>query len=118
LRTHEDIDTAIALITQSDADSLVSVMDVPHQFGLESLMVEEENRVKPVVDSTALTRQEKKQYVARNGPAILITRPETILTYQNLYGERIASYKMPTNRSTDIDSSEDLEYVSWLLSRD
>ena len=120
LRTAEDIDQAIRLIMNSDADSLVSTMDVPHQFGLESLMVEEAQPetawVSPALaENNNFRRQEKLQYVARNGPAIVITKPTTIEKFDSLYGEKILSYKMPMNRSADIDTMDDLEYVSWLI---
>ena len=122
LRTTQDIDKAINIAINTNADSVVSVMDVPHQFGLESLMIEESSSGESWVSSAiqsdqALRRQDKPQYVARNGPAIVITKPETIKQYGNLYGESIASYKMPANRSTDIDNIEDAEYVRWLMQK-
>ncbi len=121
LRTAQDIDNAINIAIDTNADAVVSVMDVPHQFGLESLMIEEastkEHWVSPALTNQPLRRQEKPHYVARNGPAIVITKPETIKQYGNLYGEKTASYKMPTNRSADIDNSDDLEYVQWLMQK-
>ena len=121
LRSADDIDQAINVILQSDADSLVSVIDVPHQFGIESLMTEQsdsqEKWLTPISDDNAFSRQKKPHYVARNGPAILITKPETIKQFGNLYGNKIASYKMPIHRSIDIDGPEDLDYASWLIQR-
>jgi len=120
LRLSSDIDNAIELMINSDADSLVSVMDVPHQFGIDSLMIENIDESGNWVESNStqqtLSRQEKIQYVARNGPAILITRPATIINSKSLYGDKVLSYKMPQSRSIDIDEPADLEYASWLLS--
>jgi len=75
--------------------------------------------IKPIETGSIkkLTRQEKNQYVARNGPAILITSPQTIMRHDSLYGENIAAYKMPASRSVDIDNLDDLEYASWLLKK-
>lgn len=120
LRTHQDIDAAIALMQGNSADSLVSVMDVPHQFGPDSLMIENTEGEAIWVENSAqttqiLSRQSKTAYVARNGPAILITRPETINSYGSLYGNKVLSYKMPTSRSIDIDEQADLEHAEWLL---
>jgi len=118
LRSAYDIQSAIQKIINTDADSLVSVMNVPHQFGIESLMVEKNELVSSYMKSEArYTRQEKINYVARNGPAIVITRPNTIKKFNTLYGENILSYKMPNNRSVDIDSIEDLDYASYLLEK-
>ena len=90
-------------------------MDVPHQFGLDSLMIEDQGFVTPNTSNNLLRRQDKTNFVARNGPAIVITKPETIKNFDNLYGDMILSYKMPMTRSADIDSIDDLDYVSWLL---
>ena len=121
LRLSSDIDNAIKLITNSKADSLVSVMDVPHQFSIQSLMQEKVNESGSWLENNdsiqVLSRQEKAQYVARNGPAILITKPETIINHQSLYGDKVLSYKMPQSRSVDIDEQDDLDYASWLLKK-
>ena len=118
LRTTLDIDNAIKQLLLSDADSLVSVMDVPHQFGLDSLMVEENGFVHAAKTASDTTRrQEKTAFVARNGPAIVITKPSTVKAYNNLYGEKISAYKMPANRSADIDGVDDLDYIAWLLQK-
>jgi len=115
LRTSEDIDNAVNIMIQSNADTLVSVMDVPHQFGIDSQMYEEDGLVYPVKKTTPLTRQKKRSLLARNGPAILITKPETIKNYDSIYGHKTAFYKMSAKNSVDIDNLDDLEYVSWLL---
>jgi len=118
LRTALDIDNAIKQLLLSDADSLVSVMDVPHQFGLDSLMVEENGFVHAAKTASDTTRrQEKTAFVARNGPAIVITKTSTVKAYNNLYGEKIVAYKMPANRSADIDGIDDLDYIAWLLQK-
>ncbi|NKB76638.1 MAG: acylneuraminate cytidylyltransferase family protein [Gammaproteobacteria bacterium] len=118
LRSVEAIDGSIAKMCEYDADSLVSVMDVPHQFSVDSQMIEEGNYVHPVGgDIGRLRRQEKTHYVARNGPAILITSPATVENYQSLYGERTLSYKMSRMESMDIDGLEDIWYVEQALLR-
>ena len=112
LRDAQMIDDCITLMMASDADSLVSVMDVPHQFSPDSQMQAHQGYVKPVTGKVGrLRRQEKTQYVARNGPAILITRPSTLIDTQSLYGERILSYKMNRLDSMDIDEADDI----WLV---
>lgn len=116
LRTTEDIDTAIEMITNSDADSVVSVMDVPHQFGIESLMIENDGYVMAAVDKNSFRRQDKAKYVARNGPAIVVTRPETLENFDTIYGKSVLSYKMPHDRSADIDQISDIAYIEWLIS--
>ena len=117
LRTTEDIERAIQMMSEGNADSLVSVVDVPHQFGLESLMIEEDGLLKAAVEGNQFRRQDKVHYVARNGPAIVITRPETIKNSNSIYGDSVLSYKMPPRRSVDIDDIDDINFVEWLMSK-
>ena len=113
LRTSQSIDQSIELMQNHDADSLVSVVEVPHQFGMDSQMVEQNGLVKPALGNALgkLRRQDKPRYVARNGPAILITRPATLVNHGSLYGEKILSFLMNDIESLDIDRPDDL----WLF---
>lgn len=119
LRSAVAISNACNIFKQSDADSLVSVIPVPHQFSPSSLMQANGEWLTPIESftSAALRRQDKPVLFARNGPAILITRPETLATYGNLYGEKILKFEMTHEESVDIDSQQDLEYAAWLLGR-
>jgi len=119
LRSAAAISNACELFEQSDADSLVSVIPVPHQFSPSSLMQANEEWLTPIENFTSapLRRQDKPVFFARNGPAILITRPDTLATHGNLYGERILKFEMRPEESVDIDSQQDLEYAAWLLGR-
>lgn len=121
LRTTESIDQAIAMMLDRKADSLVSVVRVPHHFSVDSQMVEQNGLLRPFLSARSeqsptgglgpLRRQDKPSYFARNGPAILITRPETLARYGSLYGDTILPFEMDTIESLDIDGPDDL----WLL---
>jgi CMP-N,N'-diacetyllegionaminic acid synthase len=119
LRSAAAISNACKLFEQGDADSLVSVIPVPHQFSPSSLMQANGDWLTPIDSYTSapLRRQDKPAFFARNGPAILITRPETLAAHGNLYGEKILKFEMTHEESVDIDSQQDLEYAAWLLVR-
>ena len=83
-RTPDNIKSAVRLYEAMRADSLVSVCDVPHQFTPGSLMRSVGGALHFEKAKTH-TRQNKDQYLARNGPAILITSVDTVLN-GSLYG--------------------------------
>ncbi|MDG2089259.1 MAG: acylneuraminate cytidylyltransferase family protein [Arenicellaceae bacterium] len=119
MRSSASITSACEMIEEVPADSLVSVVPVPHQFTPSSLMESRDNWLRPCesLASAPLRRQDKPQFFARNGPAILISKPATLKMHGNLYGEKILKFEMSDEESVDIDSERDLEYADWLLSR-
>lgn len=121
MRRAEHIDDAVAkLLADCDADTVVSVTEVPHRFHPYSVMV---------LDAGVLTdfwtdevqfdrhrRQNLPTLVARNGPAVLGTRVASLIKYRSFYGARIIAYEMNLVDSLDIDTEEDLRLVEAVLS--
>jgi CMP-N,N'-diacetyllegionaminic acid synthase len=117
LRVARHIDEAVALLLDSDADTVVSVMEVPHRFHPQSLMRIEEDRLHPLIEGSefVLRRQDLPTLYARNGPAILVIRPSQIAT-GNFYSGHTVPYVMSTVDSLDIDTPEDLEVAEAVMS--
>jgi CMP-N-acetylneuraminic acid synthetase len=117
LRRAEHIDGAIDLLEQSGADSVVSVVEVPHQFSPVSVMKLEGNRLRPFLDSATVTRrQDKPTLYARNGPAVLAVR-RRVLEAGSLYGDDCRPFVMEAADSVDVDGPADLALVELMLSR-
>lgn len=117
LRRAEHIDEAIALLESSGADSVVSVVEVPHQFNPSSVMRLADGRLRPFLDGPTITRrQDKPRLFARNGPAVLAVRVTT-LESGSLYGEHCRPLVMAAADSLDIDTADDLALVDLVLSR-
>lgn len=114
LRSSKHINESMTLIAaDKDADSLVSIVPVPHNMVPESIMKIEGNFLIPYMDSKINRRQEKPCYFARNGAAIYISHSD-ILNH-GILGKKILPYKMDENSSIDIDSLHDLEKAESLL---
>jgi CMP-N-acetylneuraminic acid synthetase len=117
LRRAEHIDAAIDLLESSGADSVVSVVEVPHQFHPLSVMTIEGDRLRPMSDGPTVTRrQDKPRVYARNGPAVLAVRA-TVLRAGSLYGDEICPVVMSPRESLDIDDAWDLELADLILSK-
>ena len=115
LRRAEHVDEAVELLVGSGADSVVSVVEVPHRYRPGSLMALDGERLVRLADDHAATRQEKPLVYARNGPAVLALRPERIGA--DLYGGDCRPYVMGMRESIDVDEPFDLELAELLLSR-
>lgn len=115
LRESSDIDKALDLFKDKDADSLVSVVQVPHNMTPASLMVKDGYGMLTHYESgeKCYRRQDKPVFYARNGAAIYITKTSKIK--EGILCGKIASYEMPFIRSFDVDEMEDLELVRTIL---
>lgn len=119
LRRAEHIDAAVDLLLKEGADSVVSVVKVPHQFNPASVLLLEEGRLRPFMPELAhlLRRQDKPEVYARNGPAVLACTRAVVMDEGRLYGQRTLPLVMAPEDSHDIDTPLDLELAAWLLAR-
>jgi CMP-N-acetylneuraminic acid synthetase len=114
------IDAAVDMLEQTGADSVVTVMPVPHNFTPGSLLQLDGDRLTPwgrAADSSpaATRRQDKPRLFARNGPAVLAVRPSVIEAQHALYGRDTRGLVMSREESIDIDDPFDLEVAELLL---
>lgn len=115
-RDARHIDEAVALLEQRSADTVVSVVRVPHNMVPTSLMEIRQSWLEFCAspEQRQFRRQSKEALFARNGPAILLNRRATI-DGAGLYGDRIAAYEMDHLVSLDIDEPQDLQVAEALL---
>jgi CMP-N,N'-diacetyllegionaminic acid synthase len=115
-RRAEHVDAAIALLEISGADSVVTVIPVPHQFTPLSLMRLDGDRLRPAVDGDApLRRQDKPRLFARNGPAVVAVRTAVLMAQRTLYGPDTRGLVMSREDSLDVDDGLDLEMAELLM---
>ncbi|MBE0471681.1 MAG: acylneuraminate cytidylyltransferase family protein [Methyloprofundus sp.] len=118
-RTANDIVEALALL-KPKVDSVVS-MQRSHQLpqflyrrteqGMALLNLEDS------LERVQMTRsQDNPDYFYPNG-AIYIARTSSFLKNRTFYGQNLAIYEMPTERSIDIDYPVDLAFAEFLLAR-
>ena len=121
LRKTEHIDRAIEIMEENQADTVVSVIEVPHNFNPYSVMQLENGWLKDFITNEVkfdrYRRQDKPKLYARNGPAVLLTRYETLMLKNTFYGEHIAPLFMSEEDSFDIDVPLDVDLVEWLMRR-
>ena len=116
-RTSEFIDQAIEKFKNLKADSLISVLKVPHEFNPH--WVFEENAAGNLKISTGVSeiisrRQELPTAYYRDG-SIYITKTEVLLNQQSLYGKSIAYIEADGTRHVNIDTMEDWAKAEKIL---
>ena len=115
-RTGRHIDAAVDLLVSSGAESVVSVIPVPHQFTPASLMRMDGDRLAACSNGDMpLRRQDKPQLFARNGPAVVAVRTRVLVEQSTLYGDDTRGLVMSREDSLDVDDAFDLEMAELLL---
>ena len=113
LRTAADITGAIATLSRSGADSVLSVSEAPaHAHPMRMLRVDDRGEATLFVTGDPVRkrinrRQDLPQAWLMNG-AIYACRTEVLFDAEpSLYGNRVAAFPMPAERSISIDDLED-----------
>ncbi len=122
-RTGEDIDAAIRLAVEHDADSVVSFTPEETHHPYYMYFVEEGGGADlPTVRQAyeyelGTPRQQFPPAVYRNG-AIYLTRASFLRERCSFISDDVIPYMMPASRSVNIDAQEDVLYAEFLLSRE
>lgn len=111
LRTADDIEKALILMKEANADSLISVVK-PDHHPLKSFKKNEEGYLEGIVnnDFPFMPRQELPVAYQPNG-AIYIIEIKEFLKRKTFFTDRTIEYVMPTSKSFDVDSYEDIEKI-------
>lgn len=119
LRTAQHIDEALATMLDQQADTVVSVMELPHHVSPFKVMKLEAGHLKPFWDQPLPFDPHNRHSVpalyARNGPAVLAARAPIVQQHGTFYGDEVVPYVMHEADSFDIDTPLDLKIVEWLL---
>lgn len=119
LRTAEHITEALRLLESTGADTVVSVVPVPHRYSPYSVMSLEEGRLvdfwKEPLLFDRFRRQSLPTLYARNGPAVLVSRCTVLRERYSFYGETTIPYTMSEADSIDIDTPFDLHVAETAL---
>lgn len=114
LRIAEDIDGAVEMFEQKNADSVISYTQEAHPISWHKYL-DNEGRFIDILDANIKNRQDNRISYYPNG-AVYVFRTSMIRN-RKYYTEKSYAYIMPRTRSVDIDFIEDFEYAEFLLTR-
>lgn len=115
LRTGLDIDSALQALSQSDADSVVSVYQVSDHHPARMYRLENGHLVSFDEEFATSRRQDLPPVYHRNGAIYAFRR--SLLEQNTLMGTNIVPYIMSEDRSLNIDTEYDLVLADFILSR-
>jgi CMP-N,N'-diacetyllegionaminic acid synthase len=116
LRRAVDIDACVNLLFTSNADSVVSVLPVPHEYNPHWVFWrsgnDDRSRLSLVTGeiNPIARRQDLPPAFHRDG-SIYVTRRETIVNGGSLYGERLLGYEIDPQFSANIDTEADWKAI-------
>lgn len=116
-RTATDIDLAIRTFQNRQADSLISVRSVPHQFNPHWVFEPDQNgflKLATGEDKIITRRQALPPAYYRDG-SIYLTRWTVLRDQQDLYGKTITYCVLEDSPQVNIDTIEDWEKAEQLL---
>jgi len=115
-----DLETAIQTFIQSDADSLISVNKVPHQFNphwiFEKAADGDYLKIATGEKEIISRRQDLPPAYYRDG-AIYLTKTKVILEKKSLYGDKIIHHLMTNSPDINIDTMEDWKKAEQYLAQ-
>jgi CMP-N-acetylneuraminic acid synthetase len=115
-RSFEDINKAIELLNNSsDADSVISVVDVEGHHPARMKFLKDGILVDPPFCEKVenQNRQELDKMYIRNG-AVYLTKSDVILN-RSYKGSKCLALLMPNSRSINIDTETDFKLAEWIL---
>jgi CMP-N-acetylneuraminic acid synthetase len=120
LRKAEQIDEAISLLMNSDADCVASVSELPHVFHPEEVLIAEQGSLQPylrerTMDSRHLRNKQGSAYVL-NG-LVYAFRIQSVLSGYGLFGRKTIPMITRWEDFLDIDTPEDLELANFKIGR-
>ena len=116
LRKAQHIVQAIEMLRESRADSVVSVVEIPHLFAPQKALKLEDGALKFwLKDGKAITRrQQLAPSYAREGTIYAFWR-RTLMEMGSIYGERCLPLMLPDEESLTLDSEADWKKAESLL---
>ena len=115
LRDESDIDSAIEYMMMKNADAVVSVCELEHPIHWSGSLPQDKNMSK-FLDNVAIQSrsQDLEKYYRLNG-AIYICNVKKFLEEGCVFlKENIFAFEMAQDKSVDIDTKKDFEYVEFL----
>nr|WP_319540027.1 acylneuraminate cytidylyltransferase family protein [uncultured Methanospirillum sp.] len=115
LRTALDIDLALQIHLDSDADSVVSIIKTDHWHPIRAKKIQGKRLVDYCIEENeGVRRQDLPPAYFRNGAFYSVNR-DILISQHQIYGNLISYYIMPDTRSIDINTEIDLQLAELLM---
>lgn len=117
LRTSEDIDNAINIFVEHNADAVVSVCEVPYCPEWLQKIDKNGNLTEWLDTEIALENRQKLETAYVPNGAVYVLKLATLKAKRTYYTDKTYPYVMPPERSIDIDTYFDFELAEFIMGR-
>ena len=117
LRRPEHIDACVSLLFERDADAVITVLPVPHQYNPHWVYFQDEHGTLRLITGETEPiprRQELPRTFHREG-SVYVVRRDVLLQKNSLYGDRLLGYPLDPDQSINIDDPDQLRRAEELL---
>jgi CMP-N,N'-diacetyllegionaminic acid synthase len=108
LRSADSIDRCISALTERDADGVVSIRPVPHEYNPHWVYFEKSDGSLALSTGEAdpvPSRQQLPRAYHRDG-SVFVAKSRTVLERKSLYGARTVGVLSPESEACDLDTEE------------
>ena len=115
LRMSQDIKAAYKIFKREDANYVMSL--VPYSYPPQQAVSVSNGYARPYFGLEYMKQAQLLDTLYRHDGSIIFAKSEVFLKEKEFYGTKVVPYFIPIERSVDIDSSLDLAWAEFLLSR-
>ena len=114
--TSEDIETALSIAVNNNADTVISGYDVGEKHPARMFKIDKSNSVEWIwgVDGVMVRRQALSPIYIRTG-LVYVFKAEIVLSRRSLYGDKVMAYIVPEDRAVNIDTEKDFDIAENAL---
>ncbi len=114
LRSAEDIDNAIRICFENQAPSCVSVT-LAEESPYWMYELNDSDCMRPLLTHQSVERRQDLPPVYSLNGAIYLAKIEWFLEHKTFITHETIAYKMPRNRSVDLDTEQDFQLLKFIL---
>lgn len=119
LRKPEWIEDCVRLLFEKDADAVVTVLPVPHEYNPHWVYFRRDDGTLYLStgEQEPLPRRQLLPPAFHREGSVYVTRRDVLMERNSLYGERVLGYLLDPEETVNIDGPEDLARAEALLRR-
>ncbi len=117
LRQPKHIDDCIGLLFQGEADSVISVIPVPHEYNPHWVYFSREDGslYLSTGEGQPIPRRQLLPSASCREGSIYIVRRNVLMNEGSLYGNRVLGYEMQPSTTVNINTVEDFQRAQYLM---
>jgi N-acylneuraminate cytidylyltransferase/CMP-N,N'-diacetyllegionaminic acid synthase len=117
LRLTEDIDNCIELLEKTGADSVISILPVPHVYNPKWVYWRSPDGEMKLSsgDIEPVTRRQDLPAAFHREGSVYLTKRSVLTEYGNLYGRNVRGYEIDEAHSINIDTKEDWSQAEEMI---